>query len=184
MEGKLKFGDFGVWNQIWCWESLAVAYLNAVRLMREWKVLEYWFRRCVSLHSFKLILAFNFGFFSCFADFSVQLGKGPLSSVKPVLAVLAFIGGVDPRPRLGGRVLDGDFGAGTVSSISTRGRLLVHFDGHRIPQLVPIQRLKPVRFELMWVLISIIKNSGISGAASLISLLLFHWYNTEVCLTD
>ena len=74
----------------------------------------------------------------------LQLSRKTLGEVKPILAVLAFLGGVDPRPRLGGRVLDGELGLGTVSSICTLGRLRVHFDQHVLPRLCPIQRLKAV----------------------------------------
>ena len=42
-----------------------------------------------------------------------------------ILAVLAMIGGVDQRPRLGGQVKIEDVGHGTIAKITPRGKITV-----------------------------------------------------------
>ena len=44
-----------------------------------------------------------------------------------VMSVLAVIGGVDSRPRLGGVVTHDEFGQGTVAKIAPNGRVTVQF---------------------------------------------------------
>ena len=51
-----------------------------------------------------------------------------------MLAVLAMIGGVDNRPRLGGLVQHETFGVGTVSKITPKGKIHVQF--HESPSQV------------------------------------------------
>lgn len=62
-----------------------------------------------------------------------------------VLAMMAIIGGVDSRPRLGGVVKIDDVGTGTVSKITPRGKILVQMnDGtvisSRLNALVPVSK--------------------------------------------
>ncbi|XP_060607151.1 E3 ubiquitin-protein ligase HERC2-like isoform X1 [Ruditapes philippinarum] len=64
-----------------------------------------------------------------------------------VLAMLAVIGGVDSRPRLGGVVKIDDVGMGTISKITPRGKILVQMnDGNvtssRLNTLIPVQCLE------------------------------------------
>lgn len=60
-----------------------------------------------------------------------------------VLAIIAVIGGVDNRPRLGGVVKIDDNGTGTICKITPRGKILVQMnDGSvqacRLTSLVPV----------------------------------------------
>lgn len=50
------------------------------------------------------------------------------SDKAPIVAVLATIGGLDDRPRLGGLVTSEEWGTGTVSKIQTNGKVTVQ--GH------------------------------------------------------
>lgn len=63
----------------------------------------------------------------------------------PFLAVLAVIGGIDLRPRLGGLVQHNEFGVGTIASVQKK-QVKVLFEDHRTPKLCPVAQLKPVRF--------------------------------------
>ncbi|EDO25655.1 predicted protein, partial [Nematostella vectensis] len=59
----------------------------------------------------------------------------------PVMAVLAVIGGVDSRPRLGGLVTHKDWGLGTVSRIAPNGKVTVQSKNHSKPKICPISQL-------------------------------------------
>lgn len=63
----------------------------------------------------------------------------------PILAVLAVIGGIDLRPRLGGLVQHDDFGVGTIAAVQKK-QVKVLFEDHRMPKLCPVAQLKPVRY--------------------------------------
>lgn len=60
------------------------------------------------------------------------------------MAVLAVIGGIDGRVRLGGQVLHDDFGEGTVTRITPKGRITVQFCDLRTCRVCPLNQLKPV----------------------------------------
>ncbi|XP_048589232.1 E3 ubiquitin-protein ligase HERC2 isoform X2 [Nematostella vectensis] len=66
------------------------------------------------------------------------------SAQGPVMAVLAVIGGVDSRPRLGGLVTHKDWGLGTVSRIAPNGKVTVQSKNHSKPKICPISQLKAV----------------------------------------
>lgn len=63
----------------------------------------------------------------------------------PFLAVLAVIGGIDLRPRLGGLVQHDEFGVGTIALVKKK-QVKVLFEDHRTPKLCPVSQLKPVRY--------------------------------------
>lgn len=80
-------------------------------------------------------------------------GCDPPSNQAAILAVLAVIGGVDSRPRLGGLVNHEEFGVGTVSKITPNGKVLVQFSD---------EGPKPCRLtELTTVCMNIIKGVNI-----------------------
>ena len=45
-----------------------------------------------------------------------------------VMAALTLIGGIDDRPRLGGRVSHENFGKGTIAKITPKGKIHIQFD--------------------------------------------------------
>ena len=49
-----------------------------------------------------------------------------------IMAVLAVIGGVDPRPRLGGLVHHETHEAGTVAKITPKGKIHVQFQSGKL----------------------------------------------------
>lgn len=61
-----------------------------------------------------------------------------------VMAVLAVIGGVDSRPRLGGVVQHKDWGQGTVSRIAPNGKVTVQCSDNSKPKICPISQVKAV----------------------------------------
>ena len=61
----------------------------------------------------------------------------------PILAVLAIIGGIDLRPRLGGVVQHDEFGQGTVTAVKNK-RVVVLFETHKPPKLCPCSQLNTV----------------------------------------
>ncbi|KAF4026258.1 hypothetical protein G4228_018565 [Cervus hanglu yarkandensis] len=73
----------------------------------------------------------------CFPD-----GESP--EVGSLMAVLAVIGGIDGRVRLGGQVLHDDFGEGTVTRITPKGRITVQFCDLRTCRVCPLNQLKPL----------------------------------------
>lgn len=60
------------------------------------------------------------------------------------MAVLAVIGGIDSRLRLGGQVTHEEFGEGTVTRITPKGRITVQFSDMRMSRVCPLNQLKPV----------------------------------------
>lgn len=63
----------------------------------------------------------------------------------PVMAVLAVIGGVDSRPRLGGLVQHKEWGSGTVCRIAPNGKVTVQCEGQQKAKICSISQVKPVR---------------------------------------
>lgn len=63
----------------------------------------------------------------------------------PVMAVLAVIGGVDSRPRLGGLVQHKEWGSGTVCRIAPSGKVTVQCEGQQKAKICSISQVKPVR---------------------------------------
>ncbi|XP_077983839.1 E3 ubiquitin-protein ligase HERC2-like [Glandiceps talaboti] len=62
-----------------------------------------------------------------------------------VMAVLAVIGGIDSRPRLGGFVRHKEWGLGTVARISSVGKVTVQCDGQRTMKLCRLKNLSSVQ---------------------------------------
>ncbi|XP_048243824.1 E3 ubiquitin-protein ligase HERC2-like isoform X1 [Haliotis rufescens] len=71
-------------------------------------------------------------------------------TVAIVMAVLAMIGGVDNRPRLGGLVLHDGYGVGTISKITPKGKIHVQFhDGSaQVCRLTELTSLPLVEFSI------------------------------------
>ena len=61
-----------------------------------------------------------------------------------VMAVLAMIGGVDYRPRLGGQVKHEEYGVGTLVNMAANGRLTTQFEGQRVWRVCRLSTLSPV----------------------------------------
>lgn len=61
-----------------------------------------------------------------------------------VMAVMAVIGGIDGRLRLGGQVLHEEHGEGTVTRITPKGRITVQFHEMRTCRVCLLSHLKPV----------------------------------------
>ncbi|XP_031814951.1 E3 ubiquitin-protein ligase HERC2 isoform X4 [Sarcophilus harrisii] len=64
--------------------------------------------------------------------------------VDGLMAVLAVIGGIDSRLRLGGQVVHDEFGEGTVTRITPKGKITVQFCDMRICRICPLSQLKPL----------------------------------------
>lgn len=60
------------------------------------------------------------------------------------MAVLAVIGGIDGRLRLGGQVIHEEYGEGTVTRITPKGRITVQFHEMRTCRVCLLSQLKPV----------------------------------------
>lgn len=60
------------------------------------------------------------------------------------MAVLAVIGGIDGRLRLGGQVMHDEFGEGTVTRITPKGKITVQFCDMRMCRVCPLNQLKPL----------------------------------------
>ena len=60
-----------------------------------------------------------------FQNEPVTDSKQELPDEGAVLAILAMIGGVDQRPRLGGQIKIEDIGYGTIAKITPRGKIHV-----------------------------------------------------------
>lgn len=65
--------------------------------------------------------------------------------VGSLMAVLAVIGGIDGRLRLGGQVVHEEYGEGTVTRITPKGRITVQFYEMRTCRVCLLSQLKPVR---------------------------------------
>ncbi|XP_064294379.1 E3 ubiquitin-protein ligase HERC2 isoform X5 [Phalacrocorax carbo] len=61
-----------------------------------------------------------------------------------LMAVLAVIGGIDSRLRLGGQVIHDEFGEGTVTRITPKGKITVQFYDMRTCRVCPLNQLKPL----------------------------------------
>ncbi|XP_077868707.1 E3 ubiquitin-protein ligase HERC2-like [Saccoglossus kowalevskii] len=61
-----------------------------------------------------------------------------------VMAILAVIGGIDARPRLGGLVRHKEWGLGTIARIAASGKLTVQCDGQRTMKMCRLKALNPV----------------------------------------
>ncbi|XP_049689999.1 E3 ubiquitin-protein ligase HERC2 isoform X4 [Accipiter gentilis] len=61
-----------------------------------------------------------------------------------LMAVLAVIGGIDSRLRLGGQVVHDEFGEGTVTRITPKGKITVQFYDMRMCRVCPLNQLKPL----------------------------------------
>uniref|UniRef100_A0A1A8PRE6 E3 ubiquitin-protein ligase HERC2 n=3 Tax=Nothobranchius rachovii TaxID=451742 RepID=A0A1A8PRE6_9TELE len=68
--------------------------------------------------------------------------EGP--RVCSLMAVLAVIGGIDGRLRLGGQVIHEEYGEGTVTRITPKGRITVQFHEMRICRVCLLSHLKPL----------------------------------------
>ncbi|XP_043927990.1 E3 ubiquitin-protein ligase HERC2 [Protopterus annectens] len=64
--------------------------------------------------------------------------------VGSLMAVLAVIGGIDSRLRLGGQVTHEEFGEGTVTRITPKGKITVQFHDMRTSRVCPLNQLKPL----------------------------------------
>ena len=64
--------------------------------------------------------------------------------VGSLMAVLAVIGGIDGRLRLGGQVQHEEYGEGTVTRITPKGRITVQFHDMRTCRVCLLSQLKPV----------------------------------------
>lgn len=73
----------------------------------------------------------------CFPDL-----EGP--RVGSLMAVLAVIGGIDGRLRLGGQVVHEEYGEGTVTRITPKGRITVQFHEMRTCRVCLLSHLKTV----------------------------------------
>lgn len=60
------------------------------------------------------------------------------------MAVLAVIGGVDNRPRLGGLVHHKEWGLGTVCKIAPNGKVTLQCEGQQKARICSISQVKPV----------------------------------------
>ncbi|MBN3299656.1 HERC2 ligase, partial [Amia calva] len=64
--------------------------------------------------------------------------------VGSLMAVLAVIGGIDSRLRLGGQVIHEEYGEGTVTRITPKGRITVQFHEMRTCRVCPLSQLRPL----------------------------------------
>lgn len=78
----------------------------------------------------------------CFLEEYFPESEGP--RVGTLMAVLAVIGGIDGRLRLGGQVVHEEFGEGTVTRITPKGRITVQFHEMRTCRVCLLSHLKPV----------------------------------------
>uniref|UniRef100_A0A8C9RA53 E3 ubiquitin-protein ligase HERC2 n=1 Tax=Scleropages formosus TaxID=113540 RepID=A0A8C9RA53_SCLFO len=67
---------------------------------------------------------------------------GPMAG--SLMAVLAVIGGIDGRLRLGGQVVHEEYGEGTVTRITPKGRITVQFHEMRTSRVCLLSQLKPL----------------------------------------
>ncbi|XP_045543165.1 E3 ubiquitin-protein ligase HERC2 isoform X2 [Salmo salar] len=68
--------------------------------------------------------------------------EGP--RVGSLMAVLAVIGGIDERLRLGGQVIHEEYGEGTVTRVTPKGRITVQFHEMRTCRVCLLSQLKPL----------------------------------------
>lgn len=72
-----------------------------------------------------------------------------------LMAVLAVIGGIDGRLRLGGQVIHEEYGEGTVTRITPKGRITVQFHEMRTCRVCLLSHLKPVCISLLKNILSL-----------------------------
>lgn len=78
----------------------------------------------------------------CFLEEYFPDSDGP--RVGSLMAVMAVIGGIDGRLRLGGQVIHEEYGEGTVTRITPKGRITVQFYEMRTCRVCLLSHLKPV----------------------------------------
>lgn len=78
----------------------------------------------------------------CFLEEYFPDSEGP--RVGSLMAVLAVIGGIDGRLRLGGQVIHEEYGEGTVTRITPKGRITVQFHEMRTCRVCLLSHLRPV----------------------------------------
>nr|XP_014343905.1 PREDICTED: E3 ubiquitin-protein ligase HERC2 [Latimeria chalumnae] len=64
--------------------------------------------------------------------------------VGSLMAVLAVIGGIDSRLRLGGQVVHDEYGEGTVTQITPKGKITVQFHDMRTCRICHLSQLMPL----------------------------------------
>ncbi|XP_041862098.1 E3 ubiquitin-protein ligase HERC2 isoform X2 [Melanotaenia boesemani] len=79
---------------------------------------------------------------TCFLEEYFPDSEGP--RVGSLMAVLAVIGGIDGRLRLGGQVIHEEYGEGTVTRITPKGRITVQFHEMRTCRVCLLSHLKPL----------------------------------------
>ncbi|XP_068449211.1 E3 ubiquitin-protein ligase HERC2 isoform X3 [Clinocottus analis] len=79
---------------------------------------------------------------ACFLEEYFPDSEGPL--VGGLMAVMAVIGGIDGRLRLGGQAVHEEHGEGTVTRITPRGRITVQFHEMRTSRVCLLSHLKPL----------------------------------------
>uniref|UniRef100_A0A3Q3VWY8 E3 ubiquitin-protein ligase HERC2 n=1 Tax=Mola mola TaxID=94237 RepID=A0A3Q3VWY8_MOLML len=79
---------------------------------------------------------------ACFLEEYFPDSEGP--RVGSLMAVLAVIGGIDGRLRLGGQVIHEEYGEGTVTRITPKGRITVQFHEMRTCRVCLLSHLKPL----------------------------------------
>uniref|UniRef100_A0A673CTH4 E3 ubiquitin-protein ligase HERC2 n=1 Tax=Sphaeramia orbicularis TaxID=375764 RepID=A0A673CTH4_9TELE len=79
---------------------------------------------------------------ACFLEEYFPESEGP--RVGSLMAVLAVIGGIDGRLRLGGQVVHEEYGEGTVTRITPKGRITVQFHEMRTCRVCLLNHLKPL----------------------------------------
>ncbi|XP_067368465.1 E3 ubiquitin-protein ligase HERC2 isoform X5 [Channa argus] len=77
---------------------------------------------------------------ACFLEEYFPDSEGP--RVGSLMAVLAVIGGIDGRLRLGGQVIHEEYGEGTVTRITPKGRITVQFHEMRTCRVCLLSHLK------------------------------------------
>ncbi|XP_074492829.1 E3 ubiquitin-protein ligase HERC2 isoform X1 [Sebastes fasciatus] len=79
---------------------------------------------------------------ACFLEEYFPDSDGP--RVGGLMAVMAVIGGIDGRLRLGGQVIHEEYGEGTVTRITPKGRITVQFQEMRTCRVCLLSHLKPL----------------------------------------
>ncbi|KAG7243777.1 hypothetical protein INR49_008900, partial [Caranx melampygus] len=79
---------------------------------------------------------------ACFLEEYFPDSEGP--RVGSLMAVLAVIGGIDGRLRLGGQVIHEEYGEGTVTRITPKGRITVQFHEMRTCRVCLLSHLRPL----------------------------------------
>ncbi|XP_078115961.1 E3 ubiquitin-protein ligase HERC2 isoform X3 [Sander vitreus] len=79
---------------------------------------------------------------ACFLEEYFPDSDGP--RVGSLMAVMAVIGGIDGRLRLGGQVIHEEYGEGTVTRITPKGRITVQFYEMRTCRVCLLSHLKPL----------------------------------------